>query len=81
MQMYKYEEWQHEIHLMLPFFTFMNLHLASHLGMLDAQHMDVKHMMMESKQKTVLVDLSRRWKDPWSACLEWKMFSKTVQAN
>ena len=23
------------MHLMLPFFTFMHLHLASHLGMLD----------------------------------------------
>ena len=35
----------------------------------------------ESIQKTVLVDLSRRWKDPWGACLEWKMFPKTMQAN
>ena len=55
--------------------------VASHLGTLDAQCMDVKHMIMDSNQKMVLVDLSQRWKDPWSACLEWKMFPKTVQAN
>ena len=41
----------------------------------------VKDMMMESNQKKVLVDLSQRWKDPWGAGLEWKMFPKTVQAN
>ena len=32
---------------------------ASHLGMLDAQRVDVKHVIMESNQKTMLVDLSR----------------------
>ena len=26
------------IHLMLPFLGFMNLHIASHLGTLDAPH-------------------------------------------
>ena len=55
--------------------------VASHQGTLDAQRVDVKHVIMESNQKMVLVDLSRRWKDPWSACLEWNMFPKTVQAN
>ena len=49
------------MHRMLPFFAFMHLHLASHLGMLDVPRVDVKHGMLESKQKTVLVDKPRRW--------------------
>ena len=43
--------------------------VASHLGALDAQRVDVKHVIMESNQKTVLVDLSWRWKDFESICL------------
>jgi len=57
------------MHRMLPFFAFMHLHLASHLGTLDVPRVDVKHGMLESNQKTVLVDGSRRWKDPESTCL------------
>ena len=46
--------------LMLPFFAFMHLHLASHLGTLDVPCVDVKHRMLESNQKTVLVDKPQR---------------------
>ena len=41
------------IHLMLPFLAFMHLHLASHLGTLDAPHVDVKHVMLEPNPKMV----------------------------
>ena len=34
---------------MLPFFIFMHLHLASHLGTLDVPRVDMKHGMLESK--------------------------------
>ena len=38
---------------MLPFFAFMHLHLASHLGMIDAPRVDVKHMMLDPNPKMV----------------------------
>ena len=53
------------MHLMLPFFTFIHLHLVSHLGTLDEPRKESKHVMLESNQKTVLVDKPRRW------CLWW----------
>ena len=39
------------IHLMLPFFAFMHLHLASHLGMLDEPCGEPKDMMLEPNPK------------------------------
>ena len=47
--------------LMLSFFAFIHLQCASHLGMLDEPREEWKDMMLESNQKTVLVDKSRRW--------------------
>ena len=42
--------------------TILRIHaLASHLGMLDVPCVDMKHGMLESNQKTVLVDKPRRW--------------------
>jgi hypothetical protein len=65
------------MHLMLPFFIFMHLHLACYLGMLDAPH---EGHDVELNPKMVLVDPSRGWKDPgvhaWSGDVV-----KTVQAN
>jgi hypothetical protein len=65
------------MHLVLPFFIFMHLHLASHLGTLDAQR---EGHDVELNPKMVLVDPSRGWKDPgvhaWSGDIV-----KMVQAN
>jgi hypothetical protein len=49
------------MYLVLPFFIFMHLHLASHIGTLDAQR---KGHDVELNPKMVLVDPSRGWKDP-----------------
>jgi hypothetical protein len=49
------------MHLVLPFFIFMHLHLASHLGTLGAPH---EGHDVELNLKMVLVDPSRGWKDP-----------------
>jgi hypothetical protein len=63
--------------LMVLFFIFIHLHLASHLGTLDAPR---EGPDVELNPKMVLVDPSRRWKDPrvhaWSGDIV-----KTVQAN
>ena len=52
---------------MLPFLAFKHLHLASHLGMLDEPR-EGCDVGAEPKDGC-MVDLSRRWKDPWSTCL------------
>ena len=39
------------IHLMLPFFAFMHLHLASYLGMLDEPREELKDVMLEPTPK------------------------------
>ena len=41
------------MHLMLPFFAFMYLHLASHLGTLDEPCGELKDMMLETNPKMV----------------------------
>ena len=41
------------MHLMLPFSAFMHLHLASHLGMLDEPHEELKDVMLEPNPKTM----------------------------
>ena len=38
---------------MLPFFAFMHLHLASHLGTLDEPHGEPKDIMLEPNLKMV----------------------------
>ena len=42
--------------------------VAYHLGTLDVQCADVKHVMMESNHKRALVNVSRRCKD-WQECM------------
>jgi hypothetical protein len=65
------------MHLVLPFFIFMHLHLASHLGTLDAQH---EGHDVEPNLKMVLMDPSREWKDP--GVHAWRgAIVKTVEAN
>jgi hypothetical protein len=65
------------MHLVLPFFLFIHLHLASHLSTLDASR---EGHDVELNPKMVLVDPSRGWKDPgvhvWSGDI-----ASTVQAN
>ena len=39
------------MHLMLSFFAFMHLHLASHLGTLDKPRGEPKDMMLEPNPK------------------------------
>ena len=69
---------------------FMHLHLASHLGTLDVPCVDVKHRMLESNQKTVLVDKPQRscvggsipkMEGPMECMPRVDMFPKTAQAN
>jgi hypothetical protein len=65
------------MHCPLHFHVFKHLHLGSHLGTLDAPR---EGHDVELNPKMVLVDPSRRWKDPgmhaWSGDVV-----KTVQAN
>jgi hypothetical protein len=49
------------MHCLLHFHVFMHLHSTSHLGMLDETHGEHD---VELNSKMVLVDPSRRWKDP-----------------
>ena len=48
------------MHLILPFFIFMHLHLTSHLGTLDEPR---EGQDVGSKPEDGV------WKDPWSTCL------------
>ena len=41
------------MHLMLPFFAFMHLYLASHLGMLDEPCEESKDVMLELNPKVM----------------------------
>ena len=41
------------MHLVLPFITFIHMHLASHLGMLDEPHEELKDMMLGPNLKMV----------------------------
>jgi hypothetical protein len=41
------------MHLMLLFFIFIHLHLASHLGTLDEPREELKNVILEPNPKTV----------------------------
>jgi hypothetical protein len=49
------------MHCLLHFHVFIHLHSISHLGTLDEPHGEHD---VELNPKMVLVDPSRRWKDP-----------------
>ena len=53
------------MHLILPFFIFMHLHLSSHLGTLDEPREGCDVGAEPGRQ--CMVDLSQRWKDKTSA--------------
>ena len=55
--------------LMVLFFIFMHLHLASHLGTLDEPR---EGCDVESNPKMVFGGSIPRMEGPWSACLEWR---------
>ena len=55
--------------LMVLFFIFMHLHLASHLGTLDAPR---EGRDVGAKPKDGVGGSIPRMEGPWSACLEWR---------
>ena len=55
--------------LMVPFFIFMHLHLASHLGTLDAPR---EGRDVGAKPEDGVGGSLPRMEGPWSACLEWR---------
>ena len=69
------------MHLMLPFFVFIHLHLASHLGMLDEPCGELKDMMLEPNPKMVFGGPIPKMEEPLECMPRVEMFPKTVQAN
>ena len=55
--------------LMVLFFIFMHLHLASHLGTLDAPR---EGRDVGAKPEDGVGGSIPRMEGPWSACLEWR---------
>ena len=55
--------------LMVLFFIFMHLHLASHLGTLDAPR---EGQDVGAKPEDGVGGSISRMEGPWSACLEWR---------
>ena len=66
---------------MLPFFAFMHLHLASHLGTLDEPRGEPKDMMLEPNPKMVFGGPIPKMEGPLECMPRVEMFPKTVQAN
>ena len=66
---------------MLPFFTFMHLHLASHLGTLDEPRGEPKDMMLEPNPKMVFGGPIPKMEGPLECMPRVEMFPKMVQAN
>ena len=69
------------MHLMLPFFAFMHLHLACHLGMLDEPHREPKDVMLEPNSKMVFGGPIPKMEGPLECMTRVEMFPKMVQAN
>ena len=69
------------MHLMLPFFAFMHLHPASHLGMLDEPHGEPKDVILEPNLKMVFGGPILKMEGLLECMSRVEMFSKTVQAN
>ena len=69
------------MHLMLSFFAFMHLHLASHLGTLDEPRGEPKDMMLEPNPKIVFGGPILKMEGPLECMSRVAMFPKTVQAN
>ena len=55
--------------LMVLFFIFMHLHVASHLGTLDAPR---EGREVGTEPKDGVGGSILRMEGPWSACLEWR---------
>ena len=66
---------------MLPFFAFIHLHLASHLGMLDEPHEELKDMMLGPNLKMVFGGPIPKMGRTLECMPRMKMIPKTVQAN
>ena len=69
------------MHLMLPFFAFTHLHLASHLGTLDEPHGEPKDVILEPNPKMVFVGPIPKMEGPLECMPRVEMFPKIVQAN
>ena len=69
------------MHLMLPIFAFMHLHLASHFGTLNEPHRESKDMMLEPNPKMVFGRPIPKMEGPLECMPRVEMFPKMVQAN
>ena len=66
------------MHLILPFFVFIHLHLASHLGMLDEPR---EGLDMEPNPKTVYGGPIPKMEEPLEYMPEQEMLTKLVSSN
>ena len=66
---------------MLPFFAFMHLHLASHLGTLDEPRVEPKDMMLEPNPKMVFGGPIPKMEGPLEYMPKWEMITKRVSSN
>ena len=66
---------------MLPFFAFIHLHLASHLGMLDEPCREPKDMMLEPNPKMVLGGPILKMEGPREFMPEPMMLAMRVSSN
>ena len=69
------------MHLMLPFFIFIHLHLVSHLGTLDETRGEPKDVMLELNPKIVFGGPIPKMERPLECMPRVEMFPMTVQAN
>ena len=66
---------------MLPFFTFMHLHLASHLGTQDEPRAEPKDIMLEPNPKMVFGGPIPKMEGPLEYMPEQEMLAKRVSSN
>ena len=52
------------MHLIGISYIFMHMHYCTSFRYARCARVDIKHAVLESTHKAVLVDISRRWKDP-----------------
>ena len=69
------------MHYVVFFLSSYTWIIASHLGTLDAQHVELKYKVGAEPEDGVLVDASRRWTDGPDVHDQRKMLAKRVSSN
>jgi len=69
------------MHIMLPFFAFMHLHLASHLCMLDEPCGEPKDVILEPNLKMVFGGPIPKMEGPLECMPRMEDVPRTVQAS